>query len=64
VGCNAVEKPAVVRDHDRAAREAHQRLLERTQRLDVEVVGRLVEQEDVRPLAQELREVDAVPLAA
>ena len=47
VGGDAVEEPAIVRDHDRAAREAQQRLLERAQRLDVEVVGRLVEQQHV-----------------
>src|SRR5690606_10656160 len=33
---DAVEKPAVMRDHDRAARELEQRLFERAQRLDVE----------------------------
>ena len=60
----AVEEPAVVRDHDGAAGEVEQRLLERAQRVDVEVVGRLVEQQQVAARAQELREVDAVALAA
>src|SRR5690348_9371669 len=60
---DAVEEPAVVRDHDRAARELEQRLLERAQRVDVEVVRRLVEEQDVAARAEELREVDAVPLA-
>src|SRR6185503_4866925 len=64
VGRDAVEEPAVVRDHDGAARELEQRLLERAQRVDVEVVRRLVEEEDVAARAQELREMDAVPLAA
>src|SRR5262249_55428983 len=64
VGRDAVEKPAVVRDHDGAARELEQRLLERAQRVDVEVVRRLVEQEDVAARAEQLREVDAVALAA
>src|SRR5690606_23831555 len=44
---DAVEEPAVVRDDDGAAREIEQRLLERAQRLDVEVVRRLVEQQQV-----------------
>ena len=59
-----VEEPAVVRDHDGAAGEVEQRLLERAQRVDVEVVRRLVEQQQVAARAQELREVDAVALAA
>src|SRR5581483_11023092 len=64
VGRDAVEEPAVVRDHDGAAGELEQRLLERAQRVDVEVVRRLVEEQDVPARAQELRQVDAVPLAA
>src|ERR1700752_1731314 len=38
---DAIEKPAIVGDHHGAAGEAQQRLLERAQRLDVQVVGRL-----------------------
>ena len=59
-----VEEPAVVRDHHRAAGEVEERVLERAQRVDVEVVRRLVEQQQVAARAQELREVDAVALAA
>src|SRR5439155_19648538 len=40
VGGDAVEEPAVVADDDRAAREVDERVLERAQRVDVEVVGR------------------------
>jgi hypothetical protein len=64
VGGDAVEEPAIVRDHDRAAGEVQQRFLERAQRLDVEVVGRLVEQQHVAAALQQLREVHAVALAA
>ena len=53
-----------MRDHDGAAGEVEQRVLERAQRVDVEVVRRLVEQQQVAARAQQLREVDAVPLAA
>ena len=60
----AVEEPAIVRDHDGAAGEVEQRLLERAQRVDVEVVRRLVEQQHVAAAAQQLREVHAVALAA
>ena len=52
------------RDHDGAAGEVEQRLLERAQRVDVEVVRRLVEQQHVAAAPQQLREVDAVALAA
>ena len=61
---DAIEEPAVVADHDGAAGELEERVLERAQRVDVEVVGRLVEQQQVRALAQQLGEVDAVALAA
>ena len=42
-----VQEPAVVGDDDGAAGEREQRLLERAQGVDVEVVRRLVEQQDV-----------------
>jgi hypothetical protein len=64
VGGEAIEEEAVVADHHGAAGEILQRVLERAQRLDVEVVGRLVEQQDVAALLQHLGHVDAVALAA
>src|SRR5690348_6024662 len=64
VGSDAIEEPAIVRDHHRAAREGEQRLLERPQCLHVEIVGRLIEQQHVAPGAQHLGEVHAVTLAA
>ena len=64
VGGDAVQEPAVVGDHDRAAGERQQRVLERAQRVHVEVVGGLVEQQQVAAAAQQLGEVHAVALAA
>ena len=64
VGGDAVEEPAVMGDHHGAAREIEQRVLERAQRVDVEIVRRLVEQQHVAAALQDLRQVDAVPLAA
>ena len=61
---DAVEEPAVVADHHRAAGERQQRLFERAQRVDVEVVGRLVEQQQVRAALEQLRQMHAVALAA
>src|SRR6185436_20542465 len=39
---DAVQEPAIVADHDGTAGEADERLLERAERVDVEVVRRLV----------------------
>src|SRR5262249_12261854 len=61
---DAVEEPAVVADDDGAAGEVLERLLQRAQRVDVEIVGRLVEQQHVRPRLEHLGEVHAVALAA
>ena len=48
VGRHTIEKPAVVRDHDSAAGEIVECFFESSQRIDVEIVGRLVQQQDVR----------------
>src|SRR6476469_3889437 len=59
-----VEEPPVVGDDDRTARELEQRVLERAEGLDVEVVGRLVEEQEVAALLEGEGEVEAVALAA
>src|SRR5262249_22398853 len=64
VGGDAVEKPAVVADNDGAAGEILKRLLERAQRVDVEIVGGLVEQQHVGARLEHLGEMHAVALAA
>src|SRR5690606_14035937 len=61
---DAVDKPAVVADDHGAAGELQQRLLERPERVDVEVVGRLVEQQQIGARLQHLGEMDPVALAA
>src|SRR5690242_20200764 len=62
VGGDAVQEPAIVADHHRAAGEVDERVLERAERVDVEVVGGLVQQEEVAAGAKELRQVEAVAL--
>src|SRR5690606_27781942 len=47
-GRDAVEEAPVVRDDDQRAAQAAQQLFEPGDRFDVEVVGRLVEQQQVR----------------
>ena len=59
---DAVEEPPVVGDDHGAAGELEQRVLEARQGLDVEVVGRLVEQQQVAALLERERQVQAVAL--
>src|SRR4051812_31446608 len=59
---HAVEEPPVVADHDGAAGELQQCGLQAGQRLGVEVVGRLVEQQQVAALLEGQGEVEPVPL--
>eukprot|EP00965_Chrysotila_dentata_P079571 2623788-Pleurochrysis_carterae.AAC.1 len=60
----AVEEEAVVADDDGAAGKLEQRFLERAHRVNVEVVGGLVEKQHVAVHAQHLGELHAVALAA
>ena len=64
VGGDAVEEPAIMADDDGAAREILQRLFQRAQRIDVEVVGRFVEQQHVGAGLEHLGQMHAVALAA
>src|SRR5712664_93788 len=64
VGGDTVEEPAVMADDHGAAGEILQRLFQRAQRVDVEIVGRLVEQQHIGAGFQHLRQMDAVALAA
>ena len=63
-GADRLEEPAVVRDeHDRGV-ERHERLLKPLERLDVEVVRRLVEQQQVRVAGERAGKRGARELAA
>src|SRR6185437_14869843 len=64
VGGDAVEEPAVMADDDGAAGKILQRLFQRAQRIDVEVVGRFVEQQHVGARLEHLGQMHAVALAA
>ena len=59
-----VEEPAVMADDHRATGEIFQCFFERPKRFDVEIVCRLVEQQEVGTRAQHLGEMHAVALAA
>src|SRR5258705_3487381 len=60
VRARAVEEPAVVGNHHRAAGEVLQGVLQRAQGFHVEVVGRLVEQDQVAALLEGQRQVEPV----
>ena len=63
VGGHPVEEPAVMGDHHRAPREGQQRVLEGAEGIHVEVVGGLVEQQQVAAALQQGGQVHAVALA-
>src|ERR1700722_6911481 len=64
MGGDAVQEPAIVRDDDRTTRESHQRVFERAQSFDIEVVGRFIEQQHVAAGLQYFREVHTIAFTA
>src|SRR5882724_9683605 len=61
---DAVEEPAVMADDHGAAGKILQRLFERAQGIDVEIVGGLVEQQDIGAGFEHFGQMHAVALAA
>ena len=51
-------------DDDSASREILEGFLEGAERVHIEIVGRFIEEKDIGPLLQHLREMHAIPLAA
>src|SRR5207247_5815835 len=64
VGGNPVEEPAIVADDDGATREGEEGVLEGTEGVHVEVVGGLVQEEQVAAGLEQLGHVQPIPLAA
>ena len=62
VGTDTVEEETVVRDDYRAPGKIDQRIFERAERFDVEVVGRFVKKQNVAAFFQKPRHVDTVAL--
>ena len=60
---DSVKEPTVVGDHHGATRECEQRVLERLQGFDVEVIGRFVEQQQVAALLQGQGQVQTIAFA-
>jgi len=60
---NSIEKPPVMRNDDRTPREINKRFLEPAQRIDVKIIRRLVEQQNIPARLQQLRQVKSVSLS-
>src|SRR5262245_51857959 len=61
---DAIEEPAVVADHHGTACVVDERFFERAERVDVQVVGWLVEQRQIRTALQQLGQVYPIPFTA
>ena len=59
-----IQEEAVMRNHDSAARKIFERRFESAERFRIEIVRRLVEQQQVAALLQELGEMDSITLTA
>ena len=64
VRADAIEEPAVVRDNNGTSGEGFETFLEGAERVHVDVVRRLVEEEDVGFGLERERQMEAVTLAA
>src|SRR5207253_7932206 len=62
MGGNPVEKPAIVCYHDGAACKTFQALLQRADRMNVQIVGRLVEENYVGPGLERPSQMQTVAL--
>ena len=63
VGRDPIQKPAIVTDDDNAAGEGQHGFFQGPERIDVQIVGRLVEEQHVAARPQQLRQMHPVPLA-
>ena len=63
MGGDAVKEPTVVGDDDGAAGECQEGIFQRAESLDVKVVGRLIQQEEVSALLKGESQVQTVALA-
>ena len=62
MGGDPVQEPAIMADHQTAAAEILEGLLKRPERVDVQVVGRLVEKKDIGAFLEHPRQMHPVSL--
>ena len=58
--CNAVEKPSVMAYHHRAAGKVFQPFFQRAQCLNIQIIGRFIEQQEVGTAFQHFRQMHAI----
>src|SRR5215475_14243804 len=58
-----VQEPAIMRDNNGAASETFQRLFERAQSVDIQIVRWFIEQQNVGAFLQHLRQMNTIALA-
>src|SRR5437773_10337005 len=63
-GANAIQKIAIMTDHDDAAAEGDERFLEQAQRSEIEIVRRFVEHQNVAAALQDFSEQHPAPFAS
>src|SRR6266700_4112336 len=61
---DAIEEPSVVRNDYRAAGKVFERFFESAKRIQIEIVCRLIEEQDIGPLFEDFGEMHTVSLAA
>ena len=64
MGGNPIEKPAIMADNHRTPAKVFQRLFQRTERIDIEIVGGFIKEQDVPAFFQHFGEMNAVALTA
>ena len=64
MSADAVQEPAVVADHNSAACKILQALLKRTQRIHIDIIGRLIEQQHIALLLERHSQLQTVSLTA
>ena len=61
---DSVEEPAIVTDDDGAARKTQQAVFKGSQGVDIKIIGRFVEKEDIASARKDLCEMYSISLAA
>ena len=59
----SLEEGTIVAHDDQRPRPVVQKILQRAQCVEIEVVGRLVQEQDIGPLRQHQQQIKAAPLA-
>ena len=60
VGSHAVQKPSIVTDDNRATTEVKESFLQGAECIDVKVVGRFIQKEEVTTILEQLGQMNAV----